>query len=195
MSYRFANLQLVVAPTVEPVTLAEAKAQLRVDTDDENAYITDLISVAREWAEDFTGRALITQQWAAQYIGWPCDRTFILPRPRVQTVETLVYVGEDGEVTVDEASYIVDPIQNSVLVLRAFGAPGLSVDRVNPIQFNFTAGYGDAGTDVPSRIKQAILLAVNNWFENRTPVDAVKVFSKVPMSAEALLNQFRVRPI
>ena len=40
------------SPATEPVTLADAKAHLRVDGTDEDAYITGLIGVARVAAEE-----------------------------------------------------------------------------------------------------------------------------------------------
>lgn len=43
---------------IEPVTLEQAKTHLRVEHDDEDDYILSLISAAREYAENFTGRLL-----------------------------------------------------------------------------------------------------------------------------------------
>ena len=54
-----------VEPTVEPVLLAEMKRHLReydsVTTNDDD--IANLIKAGREWAEEFTGRALFDQTW------------------------------------------------------------------------------------------------------------------------------------
>jgi len=58
-------LERITQPEVEPVTLAEMKRHLRAfsSVTDEDADITALIVGAREWAEHYTGRALIDQQW------------------------------------------------------------------------------------------------------------------------------------
>lgn len=58
-------IQIVTAPTSEPVSLAEAKGYLRVDSDlsADDATITGLIAAARQDAEKITWRALITQTW------------------------------------------------------------------------------------------------------------------------------------
>lgn len=57
------GLRLTQAPTVEPVTLAEAKLHLRVDFADDDALITMLISAARAHAENVCRRAFVTQKW------------------------------------------------------------------------------------------------------------------------------------
>ena len=51
------------APAKEPVTLTEAKAHLRIEQeiDDEDDYVTALITAAREQVEIYCNRALITQ--------------------------------------------------------------------------------------------------------------------------------------
>jgi uncharacterized phiE125 gp8 family phage protein len=56
-------IQLLAGPSVEPVSLAEAKAHLRVDIADDDALIAALIVTARQCAETITRRALVTQQW------------------------------------------------------------------------------------------------------------------------------------
>lgn len=59
------------APSVEPVSLIEAKAHLRVDVTDDDGYISALIVAARQAAETITRRALITQSWAVTLDQFP----------------------------------------------------------------------------------------------------------------------------
>ena len=62
------NLTLKTAPETEPVSLNEAKAFLRVDSDEDDNYITSLIKTAREWCEDYQHRAYITQTWELNFL-------------------------------------------------------------------------------------------------------------------------------
>jgi len=55
--------KLITAPTEEPVSLAEAKAHLRVDISDDDALIGAMIVAARQEAEAACRRAFVSQQW------------------------------------------------------------------------------------------------------------------------------------
>src|SRR5690606_2429764 len=57
-------LVMTAAPAAEPITLSEAKAHFRVDTDDEDALISSLIVAARLLIERALGLALMTQGWS-----------------------------------------------------------------------------------------------------------------------------------
>jgi hypothetical protein len=72
-------LQLTTAPTAEPILLAEAKARLRIDVDDEDALLTALIAAARMFVEKTLGVALITQSWSYFLDFWPAAGCITLP--------------------------------------------------------------------------------------------------------------------
>jgi hypothetical protein len=57
--------QIISQPAVEPVTLAQARAWCRVDSDytGDDTLIATLITGARQDVETITRRALVTQQW------------------------------------------------------------------------------------------------------------------------------------
>src|SRR5689334_6017875 len=54
--------KVLAQPALEPITLSDAKAYLRVDFPDDDSVITGIISRARSHAEGMTGRAYATQQ-------------------------------------------------------------------------------------------------------------------------------------
>jgi hypothetical protein len=58
-------LERVTAPESEPVSLAEMRQQVHefADITANDVQYASLITTAREWVEDFTGRALIDQKW------------------------------------------------------------------------------------------------------------------------------------
>ena len=60
---RYRSLLRDTHPLVEPVTLADAKAHLRIDNDAEDALIQSLISTARQWAEDYCDRTFVLTKW------------------------------------------------------------------------------------------------------------------------------------
>ena len=68
------SVQLITPPASEPVTLAELKAQARVNTGTaEDAELTRYLSAARELFERRTGRAVLPTQFRQKFAGWPGD--------------------------------------------------------------------------------------------------------------------------
>lgn len=93
------SFKITVQATTEPVTLAEAKAQLRVDHTDEDTLIAQYIKAARQHAERFTGLSLAAQTVQLVYTGE--DLTIPLPLSPVASI-TSVTDGTDAlEYTAD----------------------------------------------------------------------------------------------
>ena len=181
---------LTAAPAIEPVTLAETKAHLRVVDDAEDAYIATLIGTARSMVELATGRALITQSWLARFDAWPADACkpwLALPRSPLQAVTAVHYYDGDGNLQAwDLALYGVDTM---AVPGRLYRAPGASwpkpVRQLAAIEIAFDAGYGDSAGDVPAPLRQAIQLQIAHLFENREP-------ATLGSGVAALLAPFRV---
>ncbi|MEP2164192.1 MAG: head-tail connector protein, partial [Nisaea sp.] len=70
---------LITGPALEPVSLADVKAHLRVDASDEDALLTAAIVSARVHVESATRRVLIEQGWRIYYDAWPRRRIVRLP--------------------------------------------------------------------------------------------------------------------
>lgn len=176
-------------PSVEPLSLAEAKAHLRVTHADDDTYISTLINSARSTVEQFCGIVLLQQNWSVFLDAWPEQSVFALPIfPILQIADILIYGEDDVAATLDDAHYFLDAASKPCrLVLRqgrSFPAPGR---RANGIEIKLNAGFGAAATAVPSQIKQAILIIIADWYASRGDVDA----GELPLSARSLLAPYR----
>lgn len=60
---RYRSLIRATQPVVEPVTLAEVRAHLRIESLDEDALLSNLVSAARAWCEDYCDRTFVMTQW------------------------------------------------------------------------------------------------------------------------------------
>lgn len=190
-------LQLITAPTEEPITLAEAKLHLRVDTDADDALITAFITAARQWAEEYTWRAFVTQTWDYALDAWPHNGQIYMPRPTLQSVTTVTYTDENGSAAVmSDADYFVDVIKKpGRIVLNSNSTwPSVTLRRSSGIVIRFVAGYG-AASAVPEQVKAAIKLIVGDLYENRESTIVAQGVSVVdaPFGAKALLNPLRMR--
>jgi uncharacterized phiE125 gp8 family phage protein len=182
---------LLTPPAIEPLTLADAKAHLRVEHNDEDALIGALIKAARVHVEAATRRALITQRWRLVRDVWPNDgRLTITPAPLQQVVAARVYNGNVGAQALDTAAFIVDRAA-SVLTLMpgAVIAPGRSAAG---IEIDFDSGYGDAAADVPESLRQAMRLLLTHWYENRGIATAGGETAISPAAVSALIAPYRV---
>src|SRR5690349_16359269 len=89
------SLSLITPPVGEPVTLADAKAHLKIDTSDDDALIGQLITAARARVEWHTGRALMTQSWILWLDRWPDDGIVAIPLAPLAAVTAVTLYGRD----------------------------------------------------------------------------------------------------
>lgn len=188
-------LVLTSGPAAEPVSLADAKAHLRVDGSDEDDLITGLITAARRHLERSLGRALITQSWFLFLDGWPGGFVVELPIAPLQTIDSVTTFAADDTGTVFAAdNYFVDATSEPPrLVLRGAQTWPKPGRRANGIEIALTAGYGATSADVPQPLLQALLLLVAHWYEHREPVVLDDTPHAVPATVAGLLAPYRMR--
>ena len=177
----------VTAPTSEPVSLADAKLHVGVATDDSDAYIASLVKAAREWAETYTRRSMLTTTWRQTLSCWPSDGVIELHRPPLQSVTSVTYYDTDGDSTTLATSHTDSEPGR---VLRGYGItwPALRTDGVAaPATVTYIAGHS-AAASVPGSTIHAIKMLVGHWFENREEIITGAVATKIPMAARALLS-------
>ncbi|MBX3508920.1 MAG: head-tail connector protein [Parvibaculum sp.] len=182
------TLSLIAPPAEEPVTLAEARAHLRLDAAEEDALLQALVTAARTALEAETRRAFITQQWRLTLDDWP-SRPIELPlAPVAEVTAVKVALLSGAMLAIDPAFYEVDAKgEPPRLAAKRGQAWPMPATRLAGIEVEFTAGYGDAAA-VPQPLKQALLLLVAHWFENRAPVGGGR---ELPLTVSALVAPYR----
>jgi uncharacterized phiE125 gp8 family phage protein len=202
-------LQLITPAAEEPVSLAEAKRHLRVESADDDALIGSLISAARQAAETLTGRQFVTARWklvldsfpGPSLMGVPAGLPFslpghaiLLPKCPVQSVAAIRYLDMAGTTqTMPRADYTADTACEPARVTPVFGSAWpVSLPQIGAVVLVFAAGYGDAAS-VPAGIKSWIKLRVGSLYAHREEV-ALLASGKIESLSfiDGLLDPYRV---
>ena len=184
---------LLTPPAVEPVTLAEVKAYLRVAHDDDDGVIAALIAAARSLVEAQTRRALITQTWQLRRDFWPSDgRLVVVPVPLSEVLAARIYGAAGSPHTVDLAAFTIDKAAAPAVIAFTPGAMVPPGRIVAGIEIDIEVGYGDSPADVPQPLRQAIKLLVAHWYENRGLTAVGQTVALLPATVTAMIASYRV---
>jgi uncharacterized phiE125 gp8 family phage protein len=196
-------LRLITAPAVEPITLTEAKAHLRVDHSDDDAKIEICIQAARSYVDGkdgFLGRALVTQTWELVIDEFPTNEIKI-PLPPLQEIVSVKYDDGGGvERTLDAVEYFIDAVSEPGWIVPLTTGWPSTLDGINAVRIRFIAGYPpgtdspiDLAANVPGSIKAAMLLHIGALYEHREAVVVGQTAVLLPWGAEHLLRPYRVQ--
>ena len=182
--------RLIVAPTVEPVTVDELKAHARITNDEEDTKLAGYITAAREHIEDVTGRALASQSREASLDSFPTSAVIRFGRAPLISVESVKYLDGDGaEQTLAQSEYVVDVRSEPGELQLAINASWPKTANLrNSVRISYTCGYAST----PAVLKQAILFLAAHWYEQGLPVNVGNIVNPVPHTLDALLWANRV---
>jgi hypothetical protein len=159
---------LLSTATVDPITLAEAKAHLRVDHEEEDDLIASLVKAATAYLDGMSGtlgRCIMPQTWQVSVDAPGC---VTLPLPDVTEAT--------GAYAAGNAPLIVKP-----------SAAGPVVEVSEACQVTFIC-------EMPARllpaVQAAIKLLVGHWYENREAASQYNM-TAVPMAVDVLLTPLR----
>lgn len=159
------TLRLITAPAAPTVATATVKSFLRVDHSTDDTMIESLVKAASEKGEALARRAFITQTLEMTLDEWPSDSILTVLRPRLQSVTSVKYLDEDA-VEATWTDYTVDAKSEPGRIIF-HSLPSVSLLESGGITVRFVAGYGASESNVPDRIKQAVMQLVAHWYELR----------------------------
>lgn len=189
------TVKLITPPTVEPLTVAELKAWSRIDHAAEDSLLAGLIRAAREFVERHVGVQLITQTWQVSLAAFPASGCALeLPLRPVQSVSSITYTDAAGAPqTLDLAGtrLLVDEWTTDLYLADISATWPSTSGAAGNVAITVVAGFGDAGTDVPETLRQAMSLIAAHWYENREESTPLQT-RQIPMGAERLMGLHRV---
>lgn len=210
------TLQVVNAPASEPLSASEAKEHLRVSSADQDTVIGNQIKAAREYCEGVLNRQLMPATLKFYLDLFPCHtywlerslerdessaEAIIVPRPpfisitpdATYTTLGIQYVDTAGSTqTISASDYRVDSVSEPARITPAYGSSWPSARYVvNAISVTYRAGYANAAA-VPFAIKQAMLMLIGHWYEQRESVVVGSISKEVEFAVHALLQPYRV---
>lgn len=161
---------VTTAPASEPLTTAEAKSHLNVDTSDDDTLIDNMIKAARIAIENYLDQKLITQTITEYFDEFPTDGVFNLTVWPVQSITSVNYLDTDGaSQTWNASNYTTDLVSEPARITNAYSVSYPSTrDQINAVNVVYVAGYGDDSTDIPELIRRAMLLLIADMYDNRS---------------------------
>ncbi len=173
------------------VTTAEAKAHLEYADSDRDAYIGALCSAASEMLDGphgMIGKAINEQTWTFALRTVPTGQIEIPIFP-VKALQAVTYYNANNVsqvINVNQFRLVANEDYAYLEPVAGFTWPVL-YDRADAVTFTVQLGMSAA----PAGLKQAALLLVSHWFENREAVSD-KAMLPVPFALESLVNRWRV---
>jgi len=158
-----------VAPTAEPLTVAQLREHLRLDDSESDDYLASLITVVRQQAEDRTERTLMPSTWTLRLPAFPSANggTIELLRPPLVGVTSVHYLDAAGtQQLVDPGTYWLDTFGEPGTIMPLPGDWPATAEHPQAVTIDYTAGYASAAA-VPAPIRQWMLLAAGDLFEMR----------------------------
>lgn len=203
--------QLITPPSQEPLTLAEAKLHCRIDTADDDALITLLLTSVRQYAEQKTARSFITQQWKyvidsfpgpalENYIPWGVEysqpgNAVMLEKGPIQSIDSITYVDMAGVTqTMPSTDYVADLSGTLARITPRFGKIWpITLPQIGSATITFTAGYGGTPDKVPEALKSWMKVRLAALNENREEVLTGQRITVAEMPfIDSLLDGYRI---
>ena len=185
--------KVVTPATSNPITLTEAKTHLKVDTTADDTFITNLIKSATSSAQEYTNRFFIAT--TIQQVGDKWEDISNLLKSPVASVTNIKYVDTSGSLqTLSTDVYFVDDVNKPARIgLKPNQSYPEIIDRLNAVQVNYVVGLAAGPDEVDEGIRQALLLTIGNWYQNRQAVVTGTIATELPMNAKFLLDQYKIQ--
>lgn len=180
-----------------------------VESHPDDQLLRDALEAAVDMAEEFTGLTLVPTVYEMALDDFPCvprgrwgmstaarlaAQAIELPKPPFIAILEFVS-SDDSDGAIDPATYTLDDFSVPAMLVPVSAWPTLTA-TTNGIRVRWLAGYGDSSDGalpLPAAIRQALLMLIAHWYENRTAVAIGSAAGEMPLGVQDLLRPKRVR--
>lgn len=185
--------ELTTPPSGDVLSVADAKAHLRVTHAEEDGVIAALIATAvshLDGVRGVLGKALLVQSWTVTAESW---EGLVLRLGNVVSLDSVSYWPKDAEaaVTLPASAAVLRDWYGVGGGLRWLEARPELAERPDAVSAVFTAGYGAQASDVPAAIVHALKLLVGHYYRNREASTGEARLEALPLGVAALIAPHR----
>lgn len=155
----------------EIITVADVKNYVRIDTTADDALISQMISQARLWCENYISRDIVAKN-RTYYIDITDSGLFDLPFGPVSSISLITI---DGTAT---TSYEILGLDNETIELDQGSAERVKITYI-------TTGLND------SLLKQAMLQLISTYYDNRADFVEGKTANEIPTNVRTILSSYK----
>lgn len=183
---------LKTAPAGEPITTAQVKSYSFNNTTKLDTMIGDLIPAAVSWAEDWTGRRFVNQDWYIYYDLPEFANKLTLSTLNVTAINEVVYYDVDDTET--EIASTKFRLLEDQLIFNADETFNTGNWRgFDAVRIDVTTGYGADSDNMPEDIQSALAQLVTYWATTGKMAYSKDSWNMVPMSVKAKLMKYQKR--
>lgn len=186
-----------------PLDFDTVKQYLRIEPSNnaDDNLILIFMDIATEFAESYTKRDFITKLYLT-YRDDFSDGFFTLRKSQLQGVTQFEYMVNGVFIPVPNVWYTSNDFDYSSIFLLDGKAWPNNIDiRQQAIRIYFNAGYGPNASDVPDRIKVAMMAHIAQMYENRGDCSdcggnmGAPAEQYLPLTSKLIYQEFRITDI
>ncbi len=188
------NMSLVTPASDDLISLADAKAHLRVSHLKEDDLIAGYCRAIEDWLDGFNGllgRALRVQSWRLTLEAIPANGRIRLPLVPFRSITSVITDDLAVNPTTLSASTYRARLDHGFGVLEPAYGQTWPVE-VSEVRVTYEVGHESPGNPMPLAIRQAALLQLGALYDNRSAEVEGRIITANP-AAERLLNPYIVR--
>lgn len=175
---KFQGLQVIESGAQTIVSLADALAQLHIDAGFDDDKVNESIAAAFDFAETYLWQSLRAQTILASYSPDGQNYAELIRANFEEIVEVSYFDGTKNAIDISTVA-----VDDTLPVARAyFAEPKVSGDYFAPVKITYKT---KAPAVVPAQVKQAILIATAQFYDDRDAPDL--------SAAERILNLTKTR--
>lgn len=184
---------IVITPaTTNIVTLAEVKSHLRITQTDDDTMLQGLITLAEEMIESVTRTTLLNSSLKMVLDKFPkCNGDLFVDYGPVTSISSIEYYDSNNTKVSLDLTDVYQDLNRVNARLKPVNAWPNTYARPNAVEITFSSGY-ETVEKVPMPIKQAALLMVGHYYENREWVTQGSEAKEVPFTVAALLSPYKM---